>query len=206
MTQFIMDQPTEGENAMPTKSEYDRRKGRSLCVECGKNAAMDNRVRCEPCLLKHRKRDNKRNAKMRKPQVKRSYDRDTYEWRKAHNLCARCGNETPVKGKVFCWRCIMAKRDSRAVEYVARIDRGLCSSCGKPLDREGAICEACRVRRKENNALRRARIKEAGLCPVCGKRPMFEGKSCAICREKKREREQIRLWNRAHERSEAYAS
>ena len=194
---------------MPTKSEYDKRKERGLCVECGAYAAVEDRVRCERCLLKCRKRANKRNAKMRKPQkpqIKRSYDRDNYEWRKEHNLCVRCGKEEPEKGKLFCWRCIMAKRDDRGIEYERRIESGLCASCGKPLDRTGAICEACRMRRQKNNALRRERIKAAGLCPMCGKRPMFEGKSCAICREKKREREQIRLWNRAHERSEVYAS
>lgn len=194
---------------MCTKSDYDKRKALGLCVECGAKAAEDGHVRCEQCLLKHRVRDNKRNSRLRKkrlPHTKRVYDNDLYKWRKENNLCVRCGTEEPVKGGLFCWRCVLAKRDDRSVEYVRRIDSGLCSSCGKPLDREGVICEACRVQRQKNNALRRARIKESGLCPICGKRPMYEGKSCAICREKKRIQAQLNKWNREHERSVEYAS
>ena len=119
-----------------------------------------------------------------------------YEWRKEHNLCVRCGNETPIKGKAFCWRCLMAKRDDRGIEYVRRVDGGLCASCGKPLDREGVICESCRLKRKEKNAARRARFLEAGLCPRCGKRPMFDGQLCGLCRAKKQRLENARYKRR----------
>ena len=108
-----------------------------------------------------------------------------YEWRKEHNLCVRCGKETPVKGKAFCWRCLMAKRDDRGIEYVRRVDGGLCAACGKPLDRDSVICEACRLKRKERNAARRDALKAAGLCTICGKRPVQDGANCPICREHK---------------------
>lgn len=123
--------------------------------------------------------------------------KSNYAWRKEHHLCVLCGTRSPEKGKLFCWSCKMAHRDKRGVEYIHRVDNGLCGSCGKPLDRNGAICEACRLKRKEANVARVARLKEAGLCPICGKRPMYEGLSCALCRDKKQRVESARKERRA---------
>lgn len=72
-----------------------------------------------------------------------------------------------------------------------RKENNLCVWCGKPLDREGAICQACANKSKERSKERRDYLLKIGVCPVCGKRPITTGgyKSCVVCRTHASDRE-----------------
>lgn len=75
--------------------------------------------------------------------------------------------------------------------YKSRKENNLCLWCGKPLDREGTICQACANKSKERSKERRDYLLKRGICPVCGKREISEGgyKSCLVCRSHASDRE-----------------
>lgn len=74
------------------------------------------------------------------------------------------------------------QRDRRK-KYLKRRDNGLCVKCGKPVDREGALCTSCLKLKNEELEKDREKRLSLGLCPICGKNEIFEWeKSCPECK------------------------
>lgn len=70
-----------------------------------------------------------------------------------------------------------------------RAAKGLCTECGKPLDREGKLCTACKDKVYENQKKRYEFYKSNGICPVCGVNDIFEHENiCPECRAKRQTR------------------
>ena len=62
----------------------------------------------------------------------------------------------------------------------------LCLWCGKPLDREGSLCEACAEKSRQRTKTYKQYYLSMGICPTCRKRKVTPGfKSCVVCRDKK---------------------
>lgn len=62
----------------------------------------------------------------------------------------------------------------------------LCLWCGKPLDREGALCSECIEKSRQRTKAYKQYYISMGICPVCRKRKVTPGyKSCMVCREQK---------------------
>lgn len=133
---------------------------------------------------------------------------------KAAGLCSKCGKVSPAPERQFCEACLEKFRADRRRRYkenpepfkqarreqtAERKLRGLCISCGEPLDdKRYAKCAACRYinnmyqkkpmteqqieASRESNRARYLRLKQMGLCVRCGYRPAIEGKTmCAYC-------------------------
>ena len=61
--------------------------------------------------------------------------------------------------------------------------KGLCTYCGKPVDRDGMLCTECLEKTKIYNAERREILIASGICPICGKNNIFPNeKSCPECK------------------------
>ena len=61
----------------------------------------------------------------------------------------------------------------------------LCTVCGKPLDREGALCSKCLEALNEDSRATREFYLSASICPICRTNNIFEGeKSCPECKAK----------------------
>lgn len=70
-----------------------------------------------------------------------------------------------------------------------RAAKGLCTECGKPLDREGKLCTACKNKAYENQKKRYEFYKSNGICPVCGVNDIFAHESaCPECKAKRQTR------------------
>lgn len=70
-----------------------------------------------------------------------------------------------------------------------RAAEGLCTECGKPLDREGKLCEACREKVYNAQKQRREFYKSNGICPICGINIIFKHESaCPECKAKQQTR------------------
>ena len=66
-----------------------------------------------------------------------------------------------------------------------RIEKKLCTYCGKPVDRDGVMCTACHDYMKKYLKERRETLLSLGLCPICGKHEIFpHERSCLECRAK----------------------
>lgn len=90
-------------------------------------------------------------------------------------MCRVCGEKPAYEGRVLCMGCILkaperltmravwksrmspsqAKRaekereqrhDRHVKRYLERKNAGLCVACGKPREREGALCVECRAK------------------------------------------------------------
>lgn len=84
-----------------------------------------------------------------------------------------------------------AKRQKAIRIY--RAEHGLCTNCGKPVDREGKLCTACLEKKKEESKQRREFYKSKGICPECGKYEIFPHESmCPECNAKRITREEKR--------------
>ena len=60
---------------------------------------------------------------------------------------------------------------------------GLCQRCGKPLDREGALCKKCLKEQNQYKKDTRDWLLDHKICPRCGKNDLFgDEKSCPECK------------------------
>ena len=79
-------------------------------------------------------------------------------------------------------------RDQRELQkklYDKRRARLQCLWCGKPLDREGSLCQACCDRCNTDSKERRKYLKKIGRCTKCGQNKATNGfATCNSCREK----------------------
>lgn len=67
-----------------------------------------------------------------------------------------------------------------------RKEKGLCTKCGQPLDREGTRCTKCYEDMKKRQTERREYLLSLGLCPVCGLHEIYgTERSCLECRAKR---------------------
>lgn len=64
-------------------------------------------------------------------------------------------------------------------------EKKLCVNCGKPLDRDGVLCEKCREQHMMNARETREFFKQHSLCPRCGKHKLIgDEKICFECSAK----------------------
>ena len=92
---------------------------------------------------------------------------------------------------------VMANKRSRRAQRKAlkkeRVENGLCTICGKPVDTDGRTCRACREKANRTRNIRIQYYKANGMCPACGRNDIFDGEVlCPECDEKRWEREQRR--------------
>lgn len=74
-----------------------------------------------------------------------------------------------------------------------RTRKGLCSNCGKPLDREGKMCTACKEKVYQTYKARTEWYTSHGICPICGQNEIFPNeKICPECKAKRQTREENR--------------
>ncbi len=128
------------------------------CIDCSATIIKPPRFRgplpkrCKPC----KKTANNLNSKHR------------YDKTRGLNTCG-CGHPRAI-GYMRCERCIASQKFTR----LARMERGECPACGKPLDGTGKECTQCAARsnnltRKYNTALRQAILNHYGReCVCCG--------------------------------------
>lgn len=69
--------------------------------------------------------------------------------------------------------------------YEERKANNLCTRCGKPLDRQGALCTACKDKYTAYSRDIYKKLQAVGICPRCGKNLLYgDEKSCIECRAK----------------------
>ncbi len=80
-------------------------------------------------------------------------------------------------------------RDQKEINkemYDKRRAEKLCLWCGKPLDRDGVLCQACAEKSRTRTKAYKEYYLNMGICPYCRKRKLTPGyKSCVVCRENK---------------------
>ncbi len=135
-------------------------------------------------------------------EYKKSWSKETYEWRKAHGICVKCGKNDARKGKVTCLMCSFKshnpmteeqrKRHNEA-DYIkrhTRIAEGKCPDCGKPAYPGHQRCYECMLRHRRQGREYQKRHEKgyaaAGMCIRCGKEPLPGRTVCAECLEKMR--------------------
>ena len=82
----------------------------------------------------------------------------------------------------------MTENESRKKAQIKRMNRkknGLCTNCGKPIDREGSICNKCLEEMSDYAKKRRELLISIGICPICGQNEIFKNeRSCPECKAK----------------------
>lgn len=128
---------------------------------------------------------------------KQRWAKETYEWRKAHGICVKCGAQDARPGRVLCLNCSFRphspmteeqrqrqaeKQKSREAE---RKRAGLCPRCGKPAYPGYQLCYECMLKagRYRRDYLQRTgkRYRDAGRCIRCGAERLPERMVCAGC-------------------------
>lgn len=175
---------------------YYRRKALGICTTCGKQKAMDGKIRCLDC---------------HKAQL--IENRETYHFYVKNRVCPICRKEPLFENEKSCLEC-NAKRLNNNDAYrnrdrkhynllcagyrkkykAEREEKGLCNRCGKRKAEVGRkTCEVCKIKRREQQRKDRERkgIKtdrsewvSNGLCYFCGNPIDRNGRSCKKCAEK----------------------
>lgn len=143
---------------------------------------------------------------MDKKDMKRQYNKETYEWLKEHHLCTKCKKQDAytINGKVLCYECSL-KRNKQLKKYnlehkeKARINRkekyeyykqfGICTSCHRRTTSEGrTLCDICLSKNRNHYYAKRvlSHAKEdaiaKGMCSNCLKEKAKPGyKVCENC-------------------------
>ena len=127
---------------METKSDYQRKtyyflKERGICVDCGKEKAFQNHVKCPACIEKDIERYHKRKAFLTTEDKnrKRKINKTKYYEHKEKGLCVRCDRKA-APGHVYCNECRVTMKRSNS-EWRIKVGKnnryaecGLCIRCG----------------------------------------------------------------------------
>lgn len=173
-----------GNKAYKSRTQEERKK-LGLCVQCGKQPAKANRVRCDDCLKKQANESKKYR-----------------DYRKDLGYCPRCG-----KNKIYCNESICEECNELVSKYrLANKDKikeqqkisskerskklkalGICVRCGKRKAKSGkADCEIClaKVRNayhKNKTNIDRSEWPSYGICYLCGDSLDTDKKLCSKC-------------------------
>lgn len=133
------------------------------------------------------------------------YRRDTYHWRKAHKMCARCGKQDAytLNGRSKCCECCEyenqnrrknydpeKEREKKQRQYAKREAEGKCVRCGKVKSDNGhKICSKCIAEKHQYNQEKSQDIRiyrhDLNLCWFCGGQldgqKKFDGTKSRIC-------------------------
>lgn len=128
----------------------------------------------------------------------KDYDKELYEWYKAHHICPSCGRRSAAPGRVRCEICLAVganrgphPRDPGKYKELRerRKAEGKCIWCGKPLAADSkCFCKECQIKNRRRQIAKRDSIARSerpafNLCYVCGA-PIADGTLCGECRER----------------------
>ena len=198
----------------------EARRAEGICTSCGNAPAAPGRVRCEPCLEKHRAEDRARYAAAKAagklyggadPETKRRAARARSRRRKkawlGAGLCGTCGAPPAIEGSAVCESCKEKRLARGRRRYAERRAAGLCVKCGTPTFDGMTYCGPCAVlhyaqqspeRCNENARRRYAERRARSQCTDCGA-PSQGASRCAPCAERSYHRSQhfkgIPVWD-----------
>ena len=133
---------------------YEFYKGNGICVNCGQEKAVKNRVRCLNCLEKgaesqRRIRANKSTEELEIQNEKnRIYKKERYKKLKEAGLCVNCGKPQVSTSKIYCIDCAIKnqRRNNKRKCGIERYERklyGRCYVCNEPVGKCGTMCDKC---------------------------------------------------------------
>lgn len=175
-----------------SKSTYQNRKEKGLCVQCGKKPPIEGKVMCAECA-----------------EQKKVYQRETREWRRNLGFCSRCGKNRIFGDEKECPECTAMmyeinqrnreRRNITAMDYyrkdIKRLkEQGLCRGCRTRKVAEGhTYCPTCLAKKREKSKERRRKQDKIGLerserpnygfCYTCGNPLDRDGRVCKKCAE-----------------------
>lgn len=175
-----------------SKTTYENRKKKGLCVKCGKVPPVEGKVMCAECAEKQK-----------------IYQQETRKYLQNLGLCPRCGKNKLFGDEKECPECTAMmyeinqrsreRRNVTAMDYyrkdIKRLkEQGLCRSCRKRKVAEGhTYCSVCPAKKRERSreyrrkkdkiGLERSERPNYGFCYTCGNPIDREGRVCKRCAE-----------------------
>lgn len=176
-----------------SKTTYENRKLKGLCVKCGKVQAVKGKAMCTDCAEKQK-----------------IFQRETREYFKNLGFCPRCGKNKLFGDEKECPECLAMmyelnrkskeRRNISAKDYyrkdIQRLkDNGLCRGCRTRKATEGhTYCQICLIKHRERGkeyrrktdkiGLERTERPNYGFCYTCGNKLDRDGRVCQKCADK----------------------
>ncbi|KKK94812.1 hypothetical protein LCGC14_2679080 [marine sediment metagenome] len=125
--------------------------------------------------------------------------KETLQYRKDNDLCARCGNPNE-SGKSLCRKHLdqFAQKAARRRKKLTSL--GKCQQCQRDLDRDTVICTICSDKQKpiqkKAQKKRYNRRRSAGLCVGCENPAMPNQTRCEDCAQLDAEKQKTRREHR----------
>lgn len=176
-----------------SKTTYENRKIKGLCVGCGKQQPIVGKVMCAECAEKQK-----------------IYQKETREYLRNIGLCPRCGKNKLFGDEKECPECCAMmyelnrksreRRNLTSMDYykkdIIRLkELGLCRSCRTRKASDGhTYCSICLAKRREQSKkyrrkndefyLERTERPQYGFCYTCGNQLDRDGRVCQKCADK----------------------
>ncbi len=100
--------------------------------------------------------------------------------RKERGLCRRCGKN--AQGKSFCPECYKKNEARRKEVRAQRKKEGICTYCGKPVNKvSNSVCEDCSRKYGEIRLRKYRAYRKKNLCGDCGKPTKAGQARCDKC-------------------------
>ena len=101
-----------------------------------------------------------------------------YIARKAAGLCVRCGERSPLSGRIDCEQCARDPESWRQIR-AKRKTQGTCMSCGQRPPEPGKVrCTSCAQNQRTRHQIMYDRRKDADLCIKCGAKSLPNSVHC----------------------------
>lgn len=138
------------------RKQYQESKSRGMCPVCGKRKLWGDENACLECKTKRSEnamKNREKNGTEHYNKTHREWSRKTYEIRKQHGICTRCGKRPAQEGYSTCQSCRykekVKQRERRNINgYMTREERqeyrtevGLCFFCDNPVKPGYKVCE-----------------------------------------------------------------
>lgn len=131
------------------KERVEFLKEKGICIDCGKERAMFNRVRCPECLDKVKENAEATRSEASKEQ-RRQKQREKFKWCQANGICTNCLKRKATIGK-SCTECYAKRKKKEPIkkrDLWAYTDK--CMLCGGERIEGKKVCQKCYERCRKN--------------------------------------------------------
>ena len=117
-----------------------------ICPRCGRNDLMGDETICPECRVRDTNNTLAKRNRSEYNLYHNEWSKSTYQKRKEHGICVRCGKRKATEGMTTCALCRSKNNETRRIRNGTsnrseRTENGICYFCDNPVKEGYKVCE-----------------------------------------------------------------